>query len=121
MIAVLLLSYAFVQSTVMQAAAASPAPAALVCGMDHMAGMAMAAMAAPDRDAGKAPAHPSGHTACPFCVAASQPPVTTAPILAPFPVTVVFVAFLALVSHGPRGPPAHEPRARGPPLSPATA
>ena len=121
MVAVLLLSYAFVQSTVMQAAAASPTPATPICGMDHMAGMAMAA-ASPTRDgAGKAPAHQADHAACPFCASAANPPMTGAPILAPAPSTVVFVAFRPLASLGPRGPPAREPRARGPPLFPLTA
>ena len=112
-IAVLLLSYAFVQSTVMQAAAASPDPGVPICGMDHLTAMAAAAMA--HGDAGKAPAHHSGHTACPFCAAAANVPLVSVAILTPAPSTLAFVAFQDVGGHGPRGPPTQEPRARGPP------
>jgi hypothetical protein len=114
-IAVLLLSYAFVQSAVMQAAAA-PAPATPICGMDHMVGMGGAFA-----DAGKAAGHGARHTACPFCTATANPPLTGALILAPIPTAFVFVTFVALESHGPRGPPARESRARSPPIVPVTA
>ena len=115
-IAVLLLSYAFVQSTVMQAAAATPASATPICGMPDMAGMGGAFA-----DAGKAAGHGAHHAACPFCTAAANPPLVAAVILAPIPSAFVFVTFVALESHGPRGPPAREPRARGPPTAPVTA
>lgn len=115
-IAVLLLSYAFVQSAVMQAAAAAPAPATPICGMSDMAGLG-AAFA----DAGKAAGQGAHHAACPFCTAAANPPLVGAVILAPLPTTIVFVTFVALQSHGPRGPPAREPRARGPPIASPTA
>jgi len=113
-IAVLLLSYAFVQSDVMQAAAPAPAPATPICGMANMAGAAFA-------DAGKTAGHGAHHAACPFCTAAANTPLAGALILAPIPTTFVFVTFVTLKSHGPRGPPAREPRARGPPIAPVTA
>jgi hypothetical protein len=116
LIAVLLLSYAFVQSTVMQAAAASPTSAAPICGMASIAGMGGALA-----DGGKATGHAAHHAACPFCAAAANPPLAGALILAPIPTTFAFVTFVALQSHGPRGPPAREPRARGPPIAPITA
>ncbi|HEY2050280.1 MAG TPA: DUF2946 family protein [Caulobacteraceae bacterium] len=112
-IAVLLLSYAFVQSTVMQAAVAAAVPAIPVCGMGSVTG-------AP-ADAGKAPAHAPNQSTCPFCAAASHPPLVGALIIAPIPVAIVFVAFIPLESHGPRGPPPLPPRARGPPITPVTA
>ena len=113
-IAVLLLSYAFVQSAVMEAVAA-PAPAAPICGMASMAGVGPALA-----DAGKV-GHGAHHSACPYCAAAANPPLTGATIIAPIPTAVVFVTFVALESRGPRGPPAPEPRARGPPTTPVAA
>ena len=121
--ALLMLSCASVQSNVMQMAMAAATGQPM--GGSGVADPAMAAMvgmaARPQtassglRSKGHAPAK-----ACPYCAAAAHPPlVGTAP---PWrtPSAFTFAAFRVVASHGPGGPPAPQPRARGPPPPPLT-
>lgn len=108
--AMALLAFAGVKSNVMQAAAAT-APAGATCGM-AMGAMATGGASSPDK-----PGKPGkAHAICDFCAAAAHAPAFG---FAPPPVTApscVGYAFLAPGrSPGPRGPPAFQPRARGPP------
>ncbi len=119
LIALLMLSYASVQSSVMQIAMAGAVGQPM---RDGPSG-AMAAMDAMEAGPAKAssPAPPKGHApakSCPYCAAAAHPPVigTAAPWRAPS--AFVFAAFRVVASHGPRGPPTRQPRARGPPSDP---
>ena len=117
--ALLMLSYASVQSQLMRmtAAAAVTQP---MC--DGSADPAMAAMQMAAGPAKASTGHPSkGHApgkSCPYCAAAAHPPImgTATPWRAPSAFT--FTAFRVVASHGPRGPPACQPRARGPPSDP---
>jgi hypothetical protein len=126
LLALLLLSYASVQSTVMQVAMAAPAGLMPMCseamaGMGPMAGMAMTPKAeTASGPAANAAASKSGHRhqgqpACPYCAAAAHLPVLTGGVPLRTPVAFVFAAYRVQVAHGPRGPPSIQPRARGPP------
>jgi hypothetical protein len=115
LIALLMLSYASVRSTVMQVAMASPAAGVPMCGGDAPA-MAMGALAhaAPAR-AGKAT--PGDTKNCPYCAAAAHPPLASQPAPPLSSGAVQFVAYRVRTLHGARGPPARRPRARDPPVS----
>ena len=111
-----MLSYAFVQSSVMQvtmaAAIAQPMCDASMAALGGMEALPdKASPAAPSK--GRAPAK-----SCPYCAAAAHLPLvgTAMPWRAPSAFT--FAAFRVVASHGPRGPPACRPRARGPPSDP---
>ena len=105
LLAVALLSYAGVKSTVMQVAMAT---AVADCGMPakSMAGMAKTAHQVEKSTKGEA---------CPFCADAAQAPLIapTTPLHAP--TAVVFVQTPPTLPLGARAPPAFAPRARGPP------
>ncbi len=105
LLAVALLTLAGVRSNVMQAAEAAPrAPAC------HMGGT-MAGM-----DHGSAPAEDhKAHKACEFCVAASVAPLQSAAPTLPLPVALAWRPLPMTGGPGARGPPAFQPRARGPP------
>ncbi|WP_174300941.1 hypothetical protein [Caulobacter sp. S45] len=119
-----MLSYASVQSTVMQAAMGAPAgpgsssrPAP-----DPMAGMTMPGHAQAGASRSAHAARP-GHTkpaACPYCAAAAHLPVLGAATSLRAPCVISFVALRVAAGHGPRGPPARQPRARDPPSDPLT-
>ncbi|MDB5446704.1 MAG: hypothetical protein JWQ97_2021 [Phenylobacterium sp.] len=101
-----------VRSTVMQDAEAAPAAAMSVCGdMSSMSGPMHG-----EHGKGGAP-----HETCAFCSAAAHAPIcgTVAPIVAPM--TVRYIAWRAHRPLGPRGPPAVNARARGPPAARLTA
>ena len=127
-----MLSYASVRSTVMQVEMASPAAAeplhdggtvsAAIPGM-NMSSMDMAGMAMPHAK----PARPhaakhgsSGPATCPYCSVAAHMPILGGVALFRVPTAFTFAAFRVVASHGPRGPPALQPRARGPPTDPLT-
>jgi hypothetical protein len=105
LLAVALFSFAFAQSTVMQAAGDMPGMTMVPCpemGMmqvnaDHVV------------PAGKS------RTACPFCAAASFAPLCSQVAPIPQSVAVAWTAYATFRPLGPRGPPAREPKARGPP------
>jgi hypothetical protein len=122
LLALLLLGYASVRSTVMQAVGMPSSGVASVSGETVMYGVptpGMSDMAAQDAT------HPAGHqpaktgkerAACPYCAVAANTALmgeTIAPNISAF---FVFVAFQPADSHGPRGPRAFESRARGPPV-----
>jgi hypothetical protein len=125
LLALVMLSYASVQSIVMQAAAASPARLGALCSSGGRHAMAMPGM---DPTAYGSPSSGQGfgrsadhHGGCPYCAAAANPPMAADCTPIRVPAAVAFVAFQNVASHGPRGPPAATPRARGPPptLTPA--
>lgn len=101
-LAVALLSLATIRSNVMQAGEIAGAP---TCGMAGMVG------ASPSHH----PASGKAHAACAFCAVAGHLPVCgSATALAP-PSVVAWTAWRPRSSLGARGPPAFQPRARGPP------
>ena len=136
LLALLMLSFASVQSITMQAAMAAAGGMPRV-GDDStsaeatssmpmsVAGMSMAGMAMDQPPPAKisaarhhrsAPEHRKD--ACPYCAAAAHAPIMGAAPLLRMAMAFVFTAFLVVASHGPRGPPSFQPRARGPPAHP---
>lgn len=106
--AMVLLTWAGVRSTVMQAAMAVPASPAACPGMGEMA-------PAPARHA-RAKSTPAKPAACPWCAAAAHAPLDVAVTRPPPPVhAVAFAAYASPRASGPRGPPARRPSARDPP------
>ena len=105
LLAVALLTLAGVRSNVMQAAEAAPKPPACHMG-GTMAGMGHGSALAGDHKA---------HKACEFCVAASVAPLAADAPALPVPVAVAWRPRPLAGGPGARGPPAFEPRARGPP------
>ena len=117
--ALLMLSYASVQSQLMRMTASATA-APPMCGgpadpamasMQEMAGPAKAAAGTSSKS--HAPAR-----SCPYCAAAAHPPLIGTATPWRTPSTFTFTAFRVVASQGPRGPPACQPRARGPPADP---
>jgi hypothetical protein len=109
LIALAMLNYAAVQSIVMQAVAGETASASSMCAQTSMAGMAMPG-------GGGVHTHGAQHRGvCPYCAAAANPPIMATVALVRVPASFVFVSFQVVESHGPRGPPTVDPRARGPP------
>ena len=123
LLALAMLSFASVQSIVMQAFMTSSGTTAPTCGEKpadgsatsaSMPGMGMEPAASPR---GHGPHPPPGHgTACPYCVAAAHVPIIGDVVPPRRFVNFVFVAFPMPANRGARGPPAREARARGPPL-----
>lgn len=103
LLAVVLLTLATVRATVMQASAALPSAAGQTC-RDAAAG-----------HAGHTPEQHAAHAACEFCVAASVAPLACAGPALPVRAAVAWTPTPLRGVHGPRGPPAFPPRARGPP------
>ncbi len=126
-LALLMLTYASIQSSVMRATMA-PSIWTELCGGVSTAGEPMAAMAMPGMAESRAAVGASprgkarpGHanpSACPYCAAAAHPPVLASVTPLRTPVAFVFASFQRIVGDGPRGPPPVQPRARGPPLFP---
>ena len=125
--ALLMLSFASVQSIVMQVSMAAPGEMMPICGkVDpsnamavEMAGMDMQlAMASHDHHPGAPDQH---HAACPYCSAAAHAPILGESVPIRQATQCVFTAFEQTVSLGPRGPPTILPRARGPPANPLIA
>lgn len=115
LLAVALLTFATVRSTVMQAAELAPSAA-------HGCGMAMGGMAAMPRGAGQA-RHSSGKARplCEFCIAAAHAPLTALMAPPPAPQAVAWIPPVPRPVLGARGPPAFRPKARAPPAVPLTA
>jgi hypothetical protein len=105
LIAMLMLTYASVASSVMQVEMAASA------------GMGPLCLAAPGPSNAKSATHHGKEAVCPYCSAAAHAPVLTSATPLRLAVSVVFSAYPLVSSHGPRGPPALQPRARGPPPS----
>ena len=130
LLALLLLSFASVQSVVMQSAMASARATAAICGdgadapssmtmtMTHVGGQSHVVKAGPGHSARA----PDGHNSrCPYCAAAAHAPVMTQAVPLFPTVNCVFASYRVKASQGPRGPPALRPRARDPPSSFLTA
>ena len=105
-IAVALLSFASVQSTLMQVAAGDPTSLWPIC---SAAGLS------------KSPAPASGdqtaHAVCGFCALAGQAPLLANPPSLLRPRSVIWVPETGSAYIGPAGPPRFRPVARGPPLA----
>ena len=108
-LALALLGFAQVRSTTMQAAEL----AGVDCGMSAAA---MAGMGGDHATPGKAQ-----HAACPYCAAAAHAPVSALAPTLPAPTVVAWTPEAAAAPPPARGPPALQPRARGPPTPPLTA
>jgi hypothetical protein len=108
LLAVALLSFAPVQSAVMQAA--GPATAWPICSADGSG-----------KSAPQSPADQAAHTVCGFCAAAGEAALLSVAAPIPAPVVVAWTPRPAVPSRGPRGPPRFRPRARAPPSSLRTA
>lgn len=132
LLALLMLSYASVQSIVMQAAMPSAAGPMQICGgaapaapmsMSMTPDLMIHQAAAPTAHShGHRPAAPSDHkTVCPYCAAAAHAPMIAhaAPIQPS--AGFVYAAFRVVSGSGPRGPPARRACARGPPTLPPIA
>ncbi|MEC4589660.1 DUF2946 family protein [Nitrospirillum amazonense] len=129
--ALLLLSFASVQSIVMQVAMAPSGASMPTChdadpvdaGAAAMAGMDMrrADAASPhDHHQGVPPQHkPQQHkSACPYCSVAAHAPLLAQAVPVRQATRCVFIVFEQVASIAPCGPPAFQPRARGPPTDP---
>lgn len=117
-----MLTYASVVSNVMQVEMALTGAMTPICtgapadgAMAAMPGMSMATAAPPHVEPKRDHAHQGD---CPYCAAAAHLAILGGvhPVLAS--VAFVFAAFHLTASHGPRGPPQAQPRARGPPAPP---
>jgi hypothetical protein len=127
--ALLMLSFASVQSIVMQAAMAAAGDVMPICGAVDPGDAMTVSMArldiqravagsAHDRSSGVPHQHPA---ACPYCAAAGHAPILAQTVPLRQATLCEFTAYRQVASLGPRGPPAQPPRARGPPLNPPTA
>jgi hypothetical protein len=127
LIALLMLTYASVLSSVMQVEMALPGGMTTPLVTGHPTAVAMTTMDMPGMSiasASSTPPHAApkgdhGHQSdCPYCAAAAHLAILggVTPVLVS--TTFVFAAFHLTASHGPRGPPQVQPRARGPPTRP---
>ncbi len=127
--ALLMLSFASVQSIVMQVTMPAPVEISPICGHADPAtamAVAMTLMRADQASAASSHDHRSGlphphRAACPYCAAAGHAPILGSVIGVRHSTNCIFTAFRTAASLGPRGPPAAQPRARGPPSYPLTA
>ena len=111
-LAVALLAFAGVKSTVMQAQMAQAESLALCGPGSTMAGMDMGA----DESGAKSdPARSAAHKACDFCSAAAHAPTLSFAAVFHAPTAVAFHPAAVVASLGPRGPPSFRPTATGPP------
>ncbi len=125
-LALVLLSFASVQSLVMRAVLPSEGMTP-ICGAAPVEG-AMPAMAMDNSASFATASHAHVHgssrgrkASCPYCAAAAHAPITgqTPPLR--FANGFVFATYQVVASLGPRGPPTVQPRARGPPVPHLTA
>ena len=122
LLAVAMLSYASTKSIVMQAVDASPLGMPVICSAHmSMAGGSLAEGAI-GRQAHLPNAPGKGKPAvCPYCSAAAHAPVLASIVPLSHAAAVVWLAWPLSVVDGPRGPPAFEAKARGPPPFPSAA
>jgi hypothetical protein len=104
-LAVALFAFAFTQSVLMQAAGDMPAATMVIC----------TGQGAVQMDVHHGVPAEKPQKACPFCAAASHAPLCAAMAPVPASSAVAWTAYAAMRPLGPRGPPAFEARARGPP------
>jgi hypothetical protein len=126
LLALALLSYASVQSAVMQLVMVSPLAAMPMCDAGRSGGEAMDGMAAPAvAPATASAAHhgrqgpdpsPNRPPACPYCAVASHAPVMAGVVAPPQVAVFVYAVYRIVTLQGARGPPVLQPRARGPPV-----
>jgi hypothetical protein len=124
LLALLLLSFATVQSVIMRANTWPPDAMTLICG-SHPTDKAAPdertnAVAWPPTEHRSGAGHPHA-ASCPFCAAAAHVPILEYAFPLPHAASFLFTAFQLPASHGPRGPPARRARARGPPADPPIA
>jgi hypothetical protein len=123
LLAVALFAFAAVQSVVMQAVMAAEPDMAM--SMADMPGMSMPMpgcpnMGAMQTDSGHGSQTDKGQAVCPYCAAAAHLPLCAGAPAIPLVSAVAWAAYTVSPSLGPRGPPALEPKARGPPETPLT-
>jgi hypothetical protein len=122
LLAVALLSYASTKSIVMQAMDASPAGMSVICSAQMGAGMSTFVDDATGRLVRIPVAPGKGKPAvCPFCSAAAHAPLLASIIPFAHSSAVEWLTWSPSTINGPRGLPAFEARARGPPVLLATA
>jgi hypothetical protein len=119
LLAVAMLSYASTKSIVMQATDTSPLGMSVICS----AQMAAKTIVFGDNATGRLvrlPVAPgkSKPAVCPYCSAAAHAPVLASVVPLTHATTVEWLTWSPSTVNGPRGPPAFEPRARGPPSPP---
>jgi hypothetical protein len=124
LLALVLLSFASVQSIVMQATMPASGEMERICGEGltgvSPASMRMSGMGLRSATSAADPTHKAEHgrkAACPYCAAAAHAPIIGQAIPLRHASDFVYTAFQIIAGHGPRGPPRCEPRARGPPLA----
>ncbi|MDR3472289.1 MAG: hypothetical protein P4M09_11450 [Devosia sp.] len=121
-LAVAMLSYASTKSIVMQAMDGSPLGMSVICSarmspamstfIDDATGRLVRIPTAPGK---------SKPAVCPFCSAAAHAPLLASIVPFAHSAAVEWLTWSPSTIHGPRGPPAFEARARGPPALPTTA
>jgi len=127
--ALLMLSFASVRSIVMQAVMAPSTATVPICGQidaSNAGAVTMAGMRMQRAIDGSVQDHQPGapqqhQAACAYCAAAGHAPILAQSVPLRLATPCVFTAYQQVASHGPRGPPAQPPRARGPPSDPLTA
>jgi len=129
LLALLLLAFASVQSTVMQSAMASVDAIAPICGDHNPGGSAVLvglASTTPEQAAAGSDHNRHGTThgadgPCVFCAAAAHAPALQQTGLIAYSSRCEFAAYAPVASHGPRGPPGVRHRARDPPFKSLTS
>jgi hypothetical protein len=127
--ALLLLSFASVQSIVMQAATAPSGAMMPMCGKVDPSNAVSVAMAGVDMQPAVASSTHDQHqgapqqhqAACPYCAVAGHAPMLAQAVPLRHATQCVFTVFQQVPGIGPRGPPARQPHARGPPSDHLTA
>ena len=121
-LAVAMLSYASTKSIVMQAMDASPLGMSVICSARMGTATSIFVDDATGRMARTPTAPGKGKPAvCPFCSAAAHAPLLASIVPFAHSAAVEWLTWSPSTINGPRGPPAFEARARGPPTIPTTA
>ena len=117
-LAVVLLTFASIQSVVMQAAEAAAPAMPANCPMG-MAGMDMSMPGMDMTHEGGAPAEKGGGAkVCAFCSAAAHAALLTLAAPLPVSIAVAWLTYAPTATRGVADPPPFLPKARGPPASP---
>jgi len=120
LLAVAMLSYASTKSIVMRAMDAAPFGLSVICS----AHMSMTGGSLAKGETGRLAHLPPGKgkpAVCPYCSAAAHAPVLASIVPLTHAMAVVWLAWPLSVVNGPRGPPAFDAKARGPPPFPSAA